>query len=117
MQFTDYQIHDKIKKIAQKEGISMGDLHKMLDIGPNHLRKACNNGSLRIDVLLQVSEVLGVDIKDFFGSGIEGPGGQLPPAGSHSDCRSQLEAAGKEIALLRDLVREKDEVIKLLKSK
>lgn len=104
MDFSDYQIYERIKKISRNRDFSIGKLEKELGVSIGLLKNACKKESLRVDVLLRVSEVLGVDIREFFGGadgvGVAGAGG----AKALEECRSR-------IAQLEELLREKERVI------
>lgn len=105
MQFSDYQVFELIKKLAAANGYSLGKLQRELGVNRNYLSQSCSNGSLRIDVLLKVGELLGVDITYFFTEGKEGGARAIAPGPTATADKERIEE-------LEALLEEKERVIK-----
>ena len=105
MQFSDYQIFNLIKNLSQSKGISMGELQRKLNVSKNHLASACQNGTLRVDILLAISDIFGVDIIYFFTEGKEGGAKAIASKSTASGDKDRIEE-------LEALLEEKERVIK-----
>lgn len=113
MEFSNYQILSLIKNLSQSKGISMGALQRELNVSKNHLSSACQNGTLRVDILLKIAEILEVDITYFFTAGREGAKPVATRSAVKGDCKEKIEELQALLDEKERVIKAKDEALEL----
>ncbi len=124
-----------IKNLAEKKGISIRDLADRVGLKENQIHVMCRTNSTKIDTLDKIAKELGVSISYFFEENIcvekvvynqhghhnaqarEIGTINYNKGGKYTDPNDEIKLLTGQIALLRDLLDEKNKTIERYKSK
>lgn len=125
----------KLKNLAKKKGISIRDLADRVGLKENQIHVMCRTNSTKIDTLDKIAKELGVSISYFFEENIYVKKEVYNQYGHHNsqareigtinynreststDPNDEIRLLTGQIALLRDLLDEKNKTIERYKSK
>jgi transcriptional regulator with XRE-family HTH domain len=113
----------KIKEIARAKKISIKNLAETAGITEQGLQKLIRDNSTKVETLESIAYGLDVPISVFFDNpnniGHKTTGHHSPISGNIeiNNCKSELEKANLHIEYLEKTIKDKEEIINLLKSK
>lgn len=122
-------IYNKIKAIAKSKKISIDSLSEQIGMTRNGFDYMCRENSMKMDTLDKICEVLGVTHSELFsdaklstnsGTNIQvnnGSSGLNYNKVSINECVEKVASLQKQIELMEENLRMKDQIIKLLESK
>jgi transcriptional regulator with XRE-family HTH domain len=118
---------EKIKNLAKNRGITLKDLAVKIDMSEANLYRVFKRQSIETKYLESIADVLQVPVGYFFGE-IQEDGKKIVQSGENnlvgsnqniinSNAVKELEECRKEVAYLKEQVKDKEKLIKLLESK
>jgi transcriptional regulator with XRE-family HTH domain len=113
----------RIKEIAKSKKIKIKDIAEKAGITEQGLQKLIRENSTKVETLESISKALGVPIEVFFNEsgniGHSSAGDYSPICGDIDidSYKSDLEKANLKIEYLEKIIKDKEEIINLLKSK
>ena len=63
----DNQLFESIKKLSKSRAITIKELCQKIEVSEAGLYKTFKNNSIKVETLQKIADVLGVDIREFFG--------------------------------------------------
>jgi len=112
--------YSKIKKLSENKSFAIKDLAKKIKISEAGLHQMIRKESMKIDILEKISEALNVPVSYFFNES-DGKGNITinnvanGKQNNVSILNNENENLRKENKLLKDKIKDKEEIIKLLK--
>jgi transcriptional regulator with XRE-family HTH domain len=116
---------EKIKGLAKNRGITIKDLAVRIDMSEANLYKVFKRKSIETKYLQKIADVLSVPISYFFDDNqsddkkninVNGVM-QIGSKNSNNNDSASLEACKKELDSLKHRLKDKEEIIELLKGK
>jgi len=117
--------YNEIKKLCSLKKIAVKNLAEKIEMTETGLYSAFRNNTLKIRDLEQIAKVLGVTVDYFFDEKDDQKNininGNMQVGNKKSNindnANNELETCKKELALTKEILKGKDEIIELLKGK
>ncbi|MFC0182475.1 hypothetical protein SAMN04515674_101436 [Pseudarcicella hirudinis] len=108
-QVTDYQVDDKVKKLAKERGVSFSEVCRKIGMTDTGLSGSLKKGSLKLQTLIDLSNYFGVPLNYFVTNTNDFSNDQNSDGGTYkveliNQLQARLEDALKDKEFYRELL-------------